>query len=145
MLLVDHVCAYYIVESQNMHSQLSSAQLQLSSAAQRRAVPRHRVLCCAALCFLSNIESQVSCEVPGTRYRYVRVYSSFCFLHWLFSLPALMLILRSISQITNYARTADQNETSPTSTQHSTGQSVSSALSTNSWLHQIMGLFVLPP
>ena len=74
------------------------------------------MLCHAALCFRSNIQQyQVWCEVPGTRYRYVRaVYSSLCFLH-------LIVLSRSPCPPppANYTRTADQNVTSPTSTQHS--------------------------
>ena len=76
----------------------SSAQLSYSSAARStlpcdavrcRGLPCGAVLCRAALCFLSNSQYQVSCEVPGTRYRNVRVYSSFCFLHWWSSLSVL--------------------------------------------------------
>ena len=58
----------------------SSTQPSYSSAAQRSAVrcgavrcrasPCGGVLCRAALCFLSNMPYQVSCEIPGTRYRY---------------------------------------------------------------------------
>ena len=67
------------------------AQLSYSSEARRatpctsvrcRALPGGAVLCRAALCFLSNTpQYQVSCEIPGTRYRYVRVCSSSCFLN----------------------------------------------------------------
>ena len=75
-----------IVESQKIHSQLSLAQLYLSSAAQRRAVPCHALRCCTSpcwLCLLSNIQQyQVPCEVMRTRHRYVRMHSSFCFLPW---------------------------------------------------------------
>ena len=80
------MCAYYN-KSRNIHSQLSSTQLpQQLSAAPCGAVPCGAVLCpavwcCAvlcraALCSLSYIQQyQVSrsCEVPGTKYRYVRV------------------------------------------------------------------------
>ena len=59
----------------------SSAQLSYSSAAPCGAVRCRAffpaVRCGAALCFLSNIQYQISCELPGTRYRYVRVYSVF--------------------------------------------------------------------
>ena len=69
-------------------SQLSSAQLSYNPTARSaapfgavrcRAVPCFAlrcgaVPCRAALCFLSNIQQyEVSCEVPGTRYRYVLV------------------------------------------------------------------------
>ena len=53
-----------------------------SSAAQRRAVPCPTMRCCAVLrCAFFLRQYRVSCEVPGTRHQYVRVYSSFCFLH----------------------------------------------------------------
>ena len=79
------VCTYYMVDSQKKHpipAQLSLAIAQQRSAApcgavRCRALPCDTVLCRAAQCSFSKIQSstQVSCEVPGTRYRCVRVYS----------------------------------------------------------------------
>ena len=70
--------------------------VHLSSAlAQQRSAQRRVVACFAlpcggelrytVLCFHSNTRHQVSPEVPGTRYRYVCVYSSFSFLRLLSS------------------------------------------------------------
>ena len=52
-----------------MHSQLTLAQLKLSSAApcgavRCRALPCGAVLCRAALCFVSYVQYHVPCEVP---------------------------------------------------------------------------------
>ena len=55
-----------LLNHNNVHSQLSSARLKLSSAAQHRAVPCvGAALCRAALCIISNIQQYylVSCEV----------------------------------------------------------------------------------
>ena len=86
-------CVYttcYIVGPQKMHSQLSSARLKLSSAAQHCAVPCGAVLCLAVRCgavlrcaFFRSHSSTRSHAKSRTRYRYVLVYSSFCFLHFL--------------------------------------------------------------
>ena len=50
-LPVHQVCTYYVVESQRLHSQLSSAPLSYSSAAQRSTVQCRAVLCRVALAF----------------------------------------------------------------------------------------------
>ena len=73
----DPVCTYCIVEEhQTLPAQLSSA------IAQQREAQRRVVLRRAALCFLANTpQYQVSCEIPGTRYRCTCVYSSFCILY----------------------------------------------------------------
>ena len=78
---------YLLVHSTSIYTKNAlSAQLNsASSAAQRSAAPCGAVPCpavwCrallrrAALCFLSHRQQyQVSCEVPGTKYRYVLVY-----------------------------------------------------------------------
>ena len=52
-----------IVESQKIHSQLSLAQLYLSSAAQRRAVPCHALRCCTSPC--CAVPSFEHTTVPG--------------------------------------------------------------------------------
>ena len=103
----------------SLPAQLSPAIAPQRSAVRCRVLLCRAVLCCAALRFLSNIQYQLSCKVPGTRYRYARVYLSFCFL------LHLIVLFRSPSCFffTNYTRTADQNVTSPTSAQHSKGQS----------------------
>ena len=86
-------------------------------------MPCGTVRCCAALCCLSYIQYQVSCDVPGTTYRYVPVYSCFSVLNCLSCLGPLHDTFLQI-----YTRTADQNVTSPASTQHSTGESGQVAL-----------------
>ena len=65
----------YVLNHTKKHFQLSSTQLaQQRSAAPCGAVPCGVALCRNALCSLSYIQQhQVSCEVPGTKYRYVRV------------------------------------------------------------------------
>ena len=113
-------CTYYLLNNKNsLPAQLSPAIAPQRSAVRCRVLLCRAVLCCAALRFLSNIQYQLSCKVPGTRYRYARVYLSFCFL------LHLIVLFRSPSCFffTNYTRTADQNVTSPTSAQHSKGQS----------------------
>ena len=117
---VHQVCTYYLLNHKKCTPR--SAQLSYSSAAQRsavryralscpvvpcRALPccavlrfaalccavlRCAALCCAVLCFLPNIQYQVSCQVPGTRHRYVRVYSFFCFFYQLSSLCPLHVL-----------------------------------------------------
>ena len=109
----------------------NSAQLSYSSAA-RRAAPCGAVWCRAMPCFAfrcgavpccavlySNTLYQVSCEVPGTRYRYVRAYSVFL----LSSMIVLALGPLGVLFFAKCTRTADQNVTSPTTTLHSTGNS----------------------
>ena len=131
-----------LLNHKKMHSQLSSAQISYTSAARsaalwgavrRRALPCGAVLCRAALCFLSGaqvVRRTISCEVPSARYRYVRVYSSFCFLHSVSCLSVLFMLFF----FANFTCTADHNMTSPTRTQHSRGQS---ALQKSSWHFQI--------
>ena len=66
-----------------------------------------------------------------------------------FLLSSLIVLSRSSSRFffANYTRTADQNETSPASTQPSTGQSAlhKYILALKSLFDQIMGLLLLPP
>ena len=73
-----------------------------------RALPYAAVLCLAALCFLSNIH-QYQVNVLCTL--------RFAFFHFFISLGPHVFSLHA-----NHTRTADQNVTPPTSTQHSTGQ-----------------------
>ena len=75
------------------HKKCTPTSAQPSYAQQRSAAPcgavRCRALPCdAALCYLSSIQCQVSCDAPATTHRYVRVcpYSSFRFLHLIVSL-----------------------------------------------------------
>ena len=111
-----------------MHSQLSSAQLWLSSASQHRAVPCGAlpcgvVPCRAAVYFLACIQYQVSCEVPSTTYRGMYGCTS------IFSFLLEVVLSRSSFLIffhpANSTRSADQNRTSPASTQRRTRQSAS--------------------
>ena len=49
----------------------TQGRLQPNGVEGRGSLPRGAALCCAALCFLSNIQQcQVLCEVPDTMYRY---------------------------------------------------------------------------
>ena len=106
----------------------SSAQLSYSSAAPSaapcgavRCMPCPAVLRRTALCFLLNIQQyQVSCEIPGTRYRYVRVYSSTPFLHC----PSSFSVLFASPSPKITPVLPIRIVTSPTSIQHSTGQSI---------------------
>ena len=108
-----------------MYSQLSSAQLQLSSAAQWvscgalpcGAVLRRATPCCAVLSFVQIVK--ILCQVLGAMYRYVRVYSYFLSLDWLSFLVHLSSC--PAPPPVNSTRTANQNVTSPARTQHITG------------------------
>ena len=66
----------------NKKSTPSSAQIKLSSAQHRvvrYAMRCHALRCRTALRRLLNTQYRASCEERGTRYRYVRVYLSYCF------------------------------------------------------------------
>ena len=111
----------------------SLAQSSYSSAAQRSAV-RCRAAPCRALrydpvpCF--TVFSSEHTAVPGimrnatagTRYRYARVCSSLCLLHF-FSRPFLVLFVFFFASQIAHPCTAGKSVTSTTSTQHNTGQS----------------------
>ena len=118
LLILHKVCAYYIefVEPQEMHSQLSSAQLyvtQQPTAVRCRTLPCPAVRCCTVLrCALFR-----TCK---KRCRYVRVFSYFS------SLPLIVAVLfmPPPPPPANCTRTADQHVASPTSTQHITRELV---------------------
>ena len=119
-----------------MHAQLRSAQLY--TAQQRSTLPCRALHCGAVPC--RAVLSFEHRGVPGI----IRVvaYSFFCFFSFDFSRSPCF------SPHANYTRTANQNVSPPTSTQHSTGQFALHrqllALSFR-YLHQIMGLLFLPP
>ena len=136
-----------------MRRQLSSAQLQLSSAAQCRAVPCLALRCGAVLCFLSySARYYAKYQVSGTRYR-VPV----CKCALVFLLSPLVVFSRSTSCLlfascTRTRCTADQNATSPATAQPSTAQSalhkrllVLSNRHVVAPNHQPIGLLSLPP
>ena len=77
-----------------------------------------------SLYFEHTAELGIYCEVTGTRYRYVRVCTCLFAFFGDFVLP---LGPFRVCFFTNYTRTADQNVTSPTNTQHSTDRATSSA------------------
>ena len=78
------------------------------------------VPCCAALCFLSDIQYQISCKLSCVGYRNVRVYSYLWFLY-LVALSRFCSVFFSFS-LQSHTYAADQNMTSPTSIQYNTGQ-----------------------
>ena len=84
------VCTPLTVEFRDMLSGHLISVIAQQSAAQRRSVPCIALRCgcelvCAVLNILSSTQHQVSREVQGTRYRYVRLYSICSFIHLLSS------------------------------------------------------------
>ena len=131
-----HVLTYYMVESQEMHSQLSSAQLWLTnaqrSAAPCGAVPFPAVRCCAVLrCAFFRTHStkhHAMYQIPGTRYRYVyiRIFAFF--------IDCPPSRSSSCFFFANDTRTPYQNVTSPSSTHTARGHQLCTS---SCWHYQI--------
>ena len=116
--VLHQVCTYCIVESQKMQSQLSSVQLLLNSAARPLALPCGVVPCCAFFFCIYSTRYHATYQVPGTGMNMCTRLFAFCVYLYVLSRFSLCFFLRTL-----HPYTADQNVTSPTSTQHSSGQS----------------------
>ena len=131
--MTTHQVCTYIVRTFLNHKNALPAQLSLAMAQrlrQRRPVPCLALRCgagpcCTVLSF--DIQYQISCVVPGTRYHYVRVYSYFCFFSGGCPLSVLFMFFFSFFFLKLH-RTGNQNVTSPIKHAHSTAQrAISSA------------------
>ena len=144
---------YYVTESQCTPGSAQPSYIY-SSAAQRSALRCRAVRCrafcpalrccvvlpCALFRTFSNVRYETKYQVSGA--------GMYMLCTRILAFSSVDLSVSNFSPHANYTRTADQNVTPPTSTQHSTGQlalHLQLLASPIRCSHQIMGLFFLPP